>query len=317
MTPLIGAICGCHEDLALHLLALPAQDLDLNRCVDIDKTDLHLCVESGLTRLVKELVRRGADFFLWDDMHHSPLRTAAMHAHLPLVRFLLKQYKARGESELERALYYPCGKKGFEYSLLGHVSEGFGNLNSLRHVATDCYLVQERRADLWKPLKVHSYGTDAGKGALPILDLPLHDAAWHGSGELLAFFIEECDMLVDRITTCLEMAPLHSLCMSRRDEAEVLRIVRFLVEQKGANLSLKTIYGETATQLVLRQGKRQIYEFLARKESEEAARQASVRNCAESRLTELVRASEGATEEETESVKKQAKQGKKRKAKGK
>ena len=228
MTPLIGAICGCHEDLALHLLALPAQDLDLNRCVDIDKTDLHLCAESGLTRLVKELVRRGADFFLWGDMHHTSLRTAAMHAHLPLVRFHVKQYKARGESELERALYYPCGKEGFEYSLLGHVSGGFGNPNSLRHVATARYLVQERRAGLWRPLKVHSYGTGAGKGALPILALPLHDAARHGSGELLAFFIEECDMLVNRITTCLELAPLHSLCMSRRDEAEVLRIVRFV-----------------------------------------------------------------------------------------
>ena len=53
-----------------------------------------------------------------------------------------------------------------------------------------------------------------------------------------------------------------------------------------------------------------------RKEREEAARQASGRNCAESRLTELVRASEGATEEEAESVKKQAKKGKKTKTKG-
>jgi hypothetical protein len=105
--------------------------------------------------------------------------------------------------------------------------------------------------------------------------------------------------------------------MSRRDEAEVLRIVRFLVEEKGANLSLKTTHGETAAQLVLRQGKRQIYEFLVRKEREDAARQASGRNCAESRLTELVRASEAATEDEAESAKKQTKQGKKARAKGK
>lgn len=251
-------------------------------------------------------------------MHHTPLCTAAMHAHLPLVRFLLKQYEARGESELERALHYPW-KKGFEYSLLGHVSGGFGNPNSPRRVATARYLVQECGADLWRPLKVHSYGLPrgAGEGALPILALPLHDAAWHGSRELLAYFIEECNMPVDTITTCLHLAPLHSLCMGRRDEAEVLRIVRFLVEQKGANLSLKTTYSETAAQLVLRQGKRQIYEVLARKESEEAARQASGRNCAETRLTELVRASEELTVEGTESVKKQAKQGKKTKANGK
>ena len=47
MMPLIGAICGSKEDLAMFLLRLPGQVPGLNRCID--------GVQS------KELVRQGAD----------------------------------------------------------------------------------------------------------------------------------------------------------------------------------------------------------------------------------------------------------------
>jgi len=67
MTPLCGAIFNKHEDLALHLLTLPDQALDLNRRIDKDETLLHLCAEYGLTRLAKELIWRGADMDLWGD----------------------------------------------------------------------------------------------------------------------------------------------------------------------------------------------------------------------------------------------------------
>jgi len=42
MAPLIGAICGRHEDLALQLLTLSGQDIqiDLNRRLDLDRTIL-------------------------------------------------------------------------------------------------------------------------------------------------------------------------------------------------------------------------------------------------------------------------------------
>jgi ankyrin repeat protein len=120
MTPLIGALCGRHEDLALHLVTLSGQDIqkDPNRHIDGDKTILHMCAELGLTRVVKEFVRRGADMDLWDDEHHTPLCLAVRRCHIPLVSFLLKQYQARGQAELERALNHPCEKEGSRYSLL-------------------------------------------------------------------------------------------------------------------------------------------------------------------------------------------------------
>ncbi len=145
MTPLIGAICGSKEDLALHLLALPGEELDVNRRLDIDNTIFHLCAESGLTHVVKQLVRRGADMDLWDDLHHTPICLAVMHDHVPLVRFLLKQYETRGEAELERALNHPCGNGGSETSLLGHVVKS--ERDSSVRVATARYLVREWGAD--------------------------------------------------------------------------------------------------------------------------------------------------------------------------
>ena len=63
MMPLIGAICGSKEDLAMYLLRLPGQVPGLNRCID--------GVQS------KELVRQGADMDLCDVFSHTPLCAAA------------------------------------------------------------------------------------------------------------------------------------------------------------------------------------------------------------------------------------------------
>jgi len=98
------------EDFALHLLTIPDQtlDLDLNRSLIFQKTLVYLCVQSKMPplsqarkvplhfRVVKELVRKGADIDLWDEDHHTPLCAAATQRHLPALRFFLEQYQARG-----------------------------------------------------------------------------------------------------------------------------------------------------------------------------------------------------------------------------
>lgn len=121
MTPLLGATYPpgrTQEDFALQLLTIPDQtlDLDLNRRLISQKTLVYLCVQSMMPRVVKELVRRGADFDLWDEDHHTPLCAAATQRHLPALRFFLEQYQARGGEELKRALSH--------HSLLGHVFPG-------------------------------------------------------------------------------------------------------------------------------------------------------------------------------------------------
>lgn len=122
MTPLIAASPGSHEDLALWLLTLPEQELDLNRRIDDNATILHICAQLGSTRVVRELMRRGADMDLCEKRHETPLCIAASYARLTLVRFFLQQYQRRGQSELERALSNPCRKEGTEKcSLLAHV----------------------------------------------------------------------------------------------------------------------------------------------------------------------------------------------------
>lgn len=142
MTPLSSAIERSHEDLALYLLSLPDQELDLNRSLGEDASLLHICAKLGSTRVAKELVRRGADMDVKDSEHHTPLCTAAIRAHLPLVRYFLQQYQRRGQSELERALSHPCLEEGLDYSVLIHVI-GACLPNSEPHVAVARYLVRE------------------------------------------------------------------------------------------------------------------------------------------------------------------------------
>ena len=96
LTPLVGAISGGHEDLALYLLTLPDQELKLNRRLADGHSILHLCAVRGMTRLLKELVQRGADMDSSDHSQHTPLCLAACNGYLRIVRFLLEQYQAGG-----------------------------------------------------------------------------------------------------------------------------------------------------------------------------------------------------------------------------
>lgn len=150
MTPLVGALFRRHEDLALELLRLPDQELDLDHRID-DRLNvlLHLCVEKELTRAVKELVRQGADIDLWNGEHHTPLCLAAGFAHIPLVRFFLQQYKKRGQSELERVMQNPCKQEKADISLLGHALKNCDS-GDMVHVDMVRYLVQEWGADVWR-----------------------------------------------------------------------------------------------------------------------------------------------------------------------
>jgi hypothetical protein len=115
------------------------------------------------------------------------------------------------------------------------------------------YLLKEWGADPWGPVTSAKHETKSR------LYLPVHQAALLGKHAMVRFFIEECDIPVDTVTPFALETPLHLACICRENEEdEVLRIVRFLVEQKGANVALRNSVGWTAAEIALTKGKQQI-----------------------------------------------------------
>jgi len=187
-------------------------------------------------RVVKELVRRGADIDLWDEDHHTPLCAAATQRHLSALRFFLEQYQARGGEELKRALSHPCRKEGKNHSLLGHV---FSGCTMAESAPLDIirYLVQGWGADIWGATEIRRKST---VGATVSQCLPLHDAVTYGDLAATTFFIEECGMPVNTSAGVLKFNPLHADCLSAEPEPEILPVVKYLVEEKGADVTLQT-----------------------------------------------------------------------------
>ena len=93
-------------------------------------------------------------------------------------------------------------------------------------VATAANLVQKWGADVWKLQRTSN---------IPDNHLPLHAAAMPGAFELVAFFVDECNMPVDTATQDRLMTPLHAACLSNNCGSDVLPLVQYLVENKGAS----------------------------------------------------------------------------------
>lgn len=244
MTPLIGAVRAGNDTLTLFLLSLPDQELDLNRRLDKDVTILHLCAQLGSASVAKELMRQGADLDLWEEEHETPLCIAAKYARLTLIQFFLRQYQKRGQSELERALDNPCRKHVPGWSLLGYVLDA-APPDSFSHVHMARLLVREFGVDVWKPINT----TCSPDGDLLPL-LPLHIAAYIGARRMRSFFIEECGMPVDAALTNL-LTPLHVVSMGNGENADLLSVVRYTVEEKDADVFLRTSQGRTAADFAL------------------------------------------------------------------
>ena len=61
---------------------------------------------------------------------------------------------------------------------------------------------------------------------------------------------------------------------STMDEAKLLRIVTWLVEEKGADVTCLNAEGHTAAQIALGRGKSRMYEYLQKQEKWQAVRKA-------------------------------------------
>jgi len=105
-TPLVQAIQNGQEDMALYLLSLPNQALDLGRqMTSHNYTVLHNAAKQGLVRVIKELVEQhGMDFVAPDGRGMTPLCLASESEHSDTAIYILKLYLKYGR----RKVAMPC-----------------------------------------------------------------------------------------------------------------------------------------------------------------------------------------------------------------
>ena len=177
-------------------------------------------------------------------------------------------------------------------------------------MATARYLVKELGADLWPTSPVFNNMHE------PALLIPVHAGATQGSRDMVAFFIDECGIPVDTPTQGLHFTPLHAACWGSANDADTLSVVQYLVDEKGADVTLRDVAGATGAENSLDAGKKLCRAFLARRSKR------AVVVIDETQLAEKTRAAEAAAqalldelaaEEAEETAKKQAKKIKKAK----
>lgn len=106
----------------------------------------------------------------------------------------------------------------------------------------------------------------------PYKFLPLHMAACEGVKSVVDFFLTECGMPVDTRVSDLQLTALHCLALSWRDDAHILPIVTWLVQEKGADVMCRDKKGYTAARLAGIKKKTSVQHYLQAQEKQQAAR---------------------------------------------
>jgi len=105
-------------------------------------------------------------------------------------------------------------------------------------------------------------------------------AACEGTKPLLDFFLTECKMPVNTRTPDLQLTALHCLAASERKETDLLPIVIWLVEEKGADVMYRDTKGYTAARVAAITKKTSVQRYLqaqeaGKKEQEESREKAA------------------------------------------
>lgn len=234
-------------------------------------------------------MQRGVDFDLRNERGVTPLAYAIRWSRMPLVRFLLEQYRARGrdEKEMLRDLL-----NGLPYNLiLAVISESTTHKFPIPEEdrrATLAFLVREAGANIWAEILIpHS----------PCPCLPIHAAAYMGSQTLIDFFLTDCGMPIDACTSTAYFTVLDYLALAERTpETEILRIMRWLVEEKGANVMPSSTVGQSAARMAFNLGKLRMYEYLQAQEKQQTIRKAMEKEKQEAERKKLDEAKKKAAE---------------------
>lgn len=151
----------------------------------------------------------------------------------------------------------------------------------------------------------------------------LHFAGKLGTQPLADFYLSECHLRVDLLSPFKKQTVLRATAggqMGPQDPKSILKMTRWLVEEKGASIMPKDGLGKTAAHAAYKAGHRKVYEYLRGRETIEmeqqkeqqkvdlAKRERQAEQAAEAFLAELE-----AEEKEEEEEKKKAKKPKKKK----
>jgi ankyrin repeat protein len=304
-TPLLNAIRSSHEGLALELMDLPGQDLDLERHVGKRRgTVLHLATEVDSCVVVEMLLILGASLDALDDADCLAVFLAARRCRVSALRVLLREYQTRGR--LEEALERSCrDSKGSYHPLLRACMNNLDIEEDMR-LATTRLLIEEFNANV---------RTIRREGDVDML--PIHYAAAYGLLSIVKFYILECGLPVDTTPgKAAGMTPLHcaAACLGSTQEVATL-IIEWLVEQ-GASLTIQNYGGFTAAQLATREGKTLVAGYLERRAKTAAIRAEEARQKAEDDLLAELEAEKAAARQGGGEKKKKTKKKGKGKDKG-
>lgn len=238
----------------------------------------------GNMSFLRALADRSVDIDVRNDQGYTPLALAVRECCMPAVRFLLEQYQARGrkEEDVLRELIDrpPTIESGDPHLLIqGLIMQTPGPGVSEEDKCVMVKLLVEAGADLWsetklefvEELKVNDNHSDGGNRTFgSFILMPLHAAAYDGIQPVIDFFLTECGMPVDTCTSDMRFTSLHLLAMSLQDEMKLLPILRWLVEDMGADATFQSTGGNTAAELVSMMGHTRLQHYLEAQETRQA-----------------------------------------------
>jgi hypothetical protein len=193
-----------------------------------------------MVRVVETLLALGVDLLARDAQGDLAVSRAVSMCHVEVVNVLLEAHARQGggNGSVKALLECPSAQK---------VPLLFQVLDSLDSVAPAARLAMAR-------CLVHKWG--ANVRAISIVAerewYPLFAAAICGVHNVVAFFLDECGIDVNMTTPRTKETMLHALLKSRpTSKRDAVRLLKYLVEEKGADISLKTAEGQNAWDLAV------------------------------------------------------------------
>jgi len=254
-TPLSRALHMRDEDMALYLLSLAREEdsTPLNLDMRVAYKDfplLTMAADLGMMRVVKALLALGADLLARDSEGHLPVCRAVRKCHVEVVNVLLGAHAAQGggDGSVEAVLDCPCKQDQINaYPLIFHAMDGdFGNTPEARLTMVR-YLVQN-----WD-LKLQAM--TAVDGFLEVECHPFFMATMGTAQNMVDFFLDECGIDVNMALPRTQDTALHAFARHiSTSKREVVRMLKYLVEERGADPTLKNACGQDARDVALENG---------------------------------------------------------------
>lgn len=228
--------------MCLYLLSLTGPEDDLTGSWLNGLTLMHFAVMGGNLSFLQALVQRGVEFDVRNGRMMPPVHFAVTMCRLPVLHFWLAQYRARGREQqdvLREVEGWPNAggpRQPLLFRIVSLEEDKLFHIRDEERRAMATFLVREAAADIWAEGRIQHRVADDELTKNDIL-FPLHLAALSGNQPLLDFFLTECGMPIDTRTRGLQLAALHLLAMSPREEVHLLPIMKWLVEEKGADMT--------------------------------------------------------------------------------